>query len=207
MVQPRDSPLAGTVSRFLGALALLCALVAAGVLLFPNPLADAFFAGWVAISVGLALVGAFGARTNRTPIVWAAALLLSGLAIVGMWSIGLFIAPAALALLGAALAAQLTGPRPAVRDAIQAAPPTEREILQKTVAGMAFVVGGGTLAYLGAIERELFSACARETVACAIGSVQSGAVGMTVVGLVAAGIGGWLLWKQVYVTRVLATRV
>jgi hypothetical protein len=29
---------------------------------------------------------------------------------------------------------------------------------------------------------------------------------MTVVGLVGVGLGGWLIWKQVYVARVLASK-
>lgn len=205
MVPTPDGPPASTISRLLGALAALSAVVAAGVLLFPDPLADAFFAGWVTVGVGLALIGAVAAWTNRTPLVWTTALLLTGLAIAGMWSIGLFVAPAAIALLGASLFLQLASSRSNAQGAVPANPPTKREILHRAVAGTAFVIVGGSLVYLGAIGRELFSACASETLECAIDSLQWDAVGITVVGVSAVGIGGWVLWKQIYVSVLAAS--
>lgn len=193
-----------TVSRLLSVLAVLSASVAGSYLLFPNPLADVFFAGWVLVGVILSLVGGIGAWTNRTPLVWVAALLLTGLAIVGMWSIGLFIAPAAVLLLGAALFSQLAGPREDVLEAITTNPPTASEVVLKTLAGTGSVVVGTGLVYVGAFAQELFVACARETLACAIGNIHWDAVGITVFGLLAVGFGGWMVWKQVFVARVLA---
>ena len=73
----RSSPLR-TGSRLLGVLAILAASVAAIALLFPEPLADAFFAGWVLFSVLVTVVGGIGAWTNRTPLVWVTALLMTG---------------------------------------------------------------------------------------------------------------------------------
>lgn len=206
MVSAYPSPSLGRVSRLLGVLAALSASVAGGYLLLPDPLADAFFAGWVLVSVVLALVGGVGAWTNRTPLVWVAALLLTGLLIAGMWSIGLFIAPAALFLLGAALFSQLAGPREDVLEAVTADPPTTRETARRALLGTGSVVVGSGLVYAGAFRRELFGVCANETLACAIDKTHWGAVGATTLGLIAVGVGGWLLWKQVYVTRVLALR-
>lgn len=184
-------------SRVLGVLAVIAVGMASGVLLLPDPLADVFFAGWVVGSVGLALVGAAGAWTNRAPLVWVAALLLVGLSIVGMWSIGPFIAPAALCLLGAAILSQLAGPRPGAREAIAADPPTGDESVLKTLAGTGALVIGASLVYIGAIARELFGACATETLTCALTSTHWDAVELTVLGLGAISLGGWLLWRQV----------
>lgn len=194
-----------TVSRLLSALAILFASVAVTYLLFPDPLADVFFTGIVMLSVIFALVGGIGAWTNRTPLVWVAALLLTGLSVVGMMSIGFVIAPAALSLLGAAVFSQLAGPRTDVREAIVANPPTGREIARKTLVGIGSVVVGFGLVYVGAFARGLFGACARETLACVVETTNWGAVGLTVLGLGAVGYGGWLLWKQAYITRVLAS--
>lgn len=205
MVPAFRVPPARTASRLLAALAVAVAGVAAAVLLRPDPLADVFFAGWVLVAVALALVGAIAAWTNRTPLVWAAALLLTGLSIVGMWSIGAFVAPAALCLLGSALLSQVAGPRSGVREAIAADPPTVPEAVLKTLAATGCLLAGAGLVYLGAVAGELFGACARETLACALDNTHWDAVGTTLVGLVALGFGGWLLWKQVYVARVLAS--
>jgi hypothetical protein len=193
-------------SRLLGVLAILAASFAASYLLLPNPLADVFFAGWVLGSVALALVGGIAAWTNRTPLVWVAALLLTALSFVALTSIGLYIAPAGLLLLGSALLSQLAGPREEVRDAIAADPPTVQEAVLKTLAGTVSVAVGAGLVYVGAFTRELFGACATESLACALEKTHWDAVGMTVVGLVGVGLGGWLIWKQVYVARVLASK-
>lgn len=201
----RSSPL-GKVGRLLGVLAILSASVAGSYLLLPTPLADVFFAGWVLVSVILSLVGGIGAWTNRTPLTWVAALSLTGLSIVGMWSIGLFIAPAALFLLGSALFSQLAGPRKDVLEAATANPPTTRETVRRALIGTGSMVVGSGLVYIGAFARELFGACANETLICAIDKTHWGAVGITTLGLIAVGIGGWLIWKQVYITRVLALR-
>lgn len=83
-----QSSTANTGSRLLSGLAVLSIIVAATALLFPNPLADVFFTGRILFSLLLTLVGAIGAWTNRTPLVWIAALLLTGLAIVGMCLLG-----------------------------------------------------------------------------------------------------------------------
>ena len=194
-----------TVSRLLSVLAILSASVAVTYLLFPNPLTDVFFAGIVMLSVVFALVGGIGAWTNRTPLVWVAALLLMGLSLLGMMSIGFFLLPAALLLLGAAVFSQMAGPRTGVREAIIANPPTEQEIVRKKRVGTAAVVVGLGLVYVGAFERELFGSCVSETLACALDTTNWDAVGLTVLGLIAVSYGGWLLWKQAYTTRVLAS--
>jgi hypothetical protein len=206
MVPALSDPPAGTISRSLGAFAILWAVVAAGVLLFPAPLADAFFAGWVVFSVAVAVVGGAAAWTGQRPLLWIAALALVGLSIAGMWSIGLFIAPAALSLLGAAIAAQTTGRREDRYNAILADPPNRQDVTRKVLLGASAVLVGGALVYDGAIRRELFDACARETVACALAAVYWDAAAITALGLLAVGLGGWLLWSQLYVARVLASR-
>lgn len=197
---------AKTGSRLLGTLAVLSAVVAASALLFPDPLADVFFTGWVLFSVLLALVGTGAAWTNRTPLLWVAALLLTGLSIVGVWSIGLFVAPAALSLLGAAVLSQAAGPRRDVREAIVADPPTVQEAVLKTLAGTGSVAIGGWLVYAGAVTQDLFGACATETLDCAIARTHWDAVGITSLGLLAVGLGGWFVWRQVYIGRVLAAK-
>lgn len=198
-------PDALTTSRLLGGLAVLLAVVAAVVLLFPRPLADAFFAAWVLFVVVLAIVGALGAWTRRTALVWVSALLLTGLTVVGMLSIGLFVAPAALALLGSAVALQLTGPRAGAHEAIRADPPSVLEAVLKTIGGIVAVVLGGGLLYEGTLVRELFSrGCASETLNCALAVTRWDAVGLALLGLAAVWLGGWLVWKQVAVGRVLA---
>jgi hypothetical protein len=206
MVPSRDDPPVGTVSRSLGALAVLCAVVAAAWLLFPAPLADAFFAGWVLLSVAIAALGGAAAWAGRTPLIWVSALVLVGISILGMWSIGFLLAPAALALLGAAIAAQVTGGSEDRRNAVLADPPDREDVARKALLSASAVLVGGALVYDGAIRRELFDACARETVACAVGAVHWDAAAVTVLGLLAIALGGWLLWTQLYVARVLASR-
>jgi hypothetical protein len=193
-------------SRLSAALAVLVAVVAAVALLLPNPLADAFFAGWVLFGVALAVAGAVGAWTNRTALVGAAALLTTGLAVVGMWSIGFFVAPAALLLLASALLSRAAGPRRAVVEAITADPPSGRELALKAVAGVGNVILGGWLVNAGALERDLFGACAQETLACALAGTHWDAVAVTAVGLLLIGVGVWLVWRQLYTARVLVSR-
>ncbi len=193
------------VGRLLSVLAFLSASVAVILLLLPNPLADVFFAGIVMLSILFTLVGGIGVWTNRTPLVWVAALLLTGLSILGMMSVGFIFVPAALLLLGAAAFSRMAGPRTGVRESILASPPTEREIVRKTLVGTGVVVVGVGLVYVGAFARELFGSCASETLACALDTTNWGAVGVTVLGLVAVSYGGWLLWKQASIIRVLAS--
>lgn len=192
-----------TASRLLSGLAILLVCVAAGSLLLPDPFTDVFFAGWVLFSVGIAIIGGVGAWTNRTPIVWLAALLLGGLSILGMWSIGPFIAPAALLMLGAAVFSHLSGPREDLRKSILTDPPSSQELSSMTMTGSGALVTGVLLVGIGAFSRGLFGACARETLSCVLEETNWGAVGLTVLGLLAIGYGCVLIWKRVYVTRVL----
>jgi hypothetical protein len=185
-------------------LAVISATVASAFLLLPNPLADVFFGGIVLLSVLFALFGTIGVWTNRTPLVWVAAFLSTGLSILGMLSIGFFLAPASLLLLGAAVFSRMAGPRPGVREAIVANPPTEQELVRKKRVGIGAVVVGVGLGYVGAVEQELSGACASETWTCALDKTNWGAVGLTIIGLVVISLGGWMLWKQAYITRVLA---
>lgn len=197
---------AETGRRLLSALTVLSAVVAAVIVLLPNPLADAFFAAWVVGSVLLALVGGVAAWTNRTPLAWVAALLLTALSIVAITSIGLFVAPSAVFLVGAALLSHLTGPRGDAREAIAANPPTVRETVLKASVGIGSMAVGAGLVYATAVVRGLFEACSNETLACAIESTHWFAVGGTVLGLLAIGVGGWLVWKQLYVAHVLRSK-
>lgn len=185
--------------------AILAATVAVTALLFPSPLADVFFAGIVLFSVVFALVGAFGAWTNRPALVWVAALLSTGLSMVGMMSVGFLLLPSSLLLLGAAVFSHRAGPRTDVRAAIVADPPTEREIMRKGVVGTGSVVVGLGLVYVGAFTQELFGACASETLACALEKLNWGGLGLTLLGLVAISYGSFLLWTQAYAVRVLAS--
>lgn len=205
MALPRRTPTSRTVSRWLSVLAILAAGVAVAVLLAPDPLADVFFAAIVLSSVLFAMVGVFGAWTNRTPLLWVAALLLTGLTILGMLSIGIFLVPAALFLLGAAIFSQLAGPRSDVRETIIADPPSERAVVRRTLLGGSGVLGGSGLVYVGAFTRELFGSCANETLGCALEATNWGAIGLTVLGLLAISLGGWLIWKQFYIRLVLAS--
>lgn len=194
------------VSRLLATGSVVLAVVAAGVLLWPRPLADVFYAVWVLATVALAGIGAIGAWTRRSALMWVAALLLAGLSILGMWSFGLFVAPAAVVLLGAAVASYWTGPQLGAHKAVLENPPSVLEAVLKTLAGTALVVVGAGLTYEGAIVRELFTrGCARETLECALAVVRWDGAGLAVFGLAGIGTGGWLVWRQVAVGRVLAS--
>ena len=201
MVSAHQSSSFGRVSRLLSGLAILSASGAGAYLLLPNPVGDVFFAGWVLLGVILAIVGGIGAWTNRSPLVWVAAISLIGVTIIGILSIGRFIAPAAFFMLGSALFSQLAGPRTEHVEAITTDPPTESEVVQKTLAGFGSVVLGVGLVYVGAFARELFGACASETIACAIEKTHWDAVVITVLGLIALSLGGWLFWRLIHTTR------
>lgn len=184
---------ARTGGRLLGAVAVPLAVAGAAVLLFPALLADAFFARWVLFAVLLAVAGGVGAWTARTPLVWTAALLLTALSVLGMWSLGPFVAPAALALLGSAVLSHLASSSRTDRDRTAPDPPPVREAVLWVGAGVGSVAVGGWLVYLGAIARELFGACAREMPACVLARTHWDAVGTTLVGLLTIALGGWLL--------------
>lgn len=192
-----------TSSQSLAALALAASLLASAALLTPEPLSDVFFAGIVLLNPLFAAVGVVGAWTNRTPVLWVAALLSVGLSTAGMMSVGLFLAPTALLLLGAAAAGQIAGPRAGVREEIIADAPSVRERLLRAVAGLTSVGVGVGLVDAGAFRQELFGSCARETLACALSTTNWPAVGLTLLGFVGVAGGAWLVWKQVYVSRVL----
>jgi hypothetical protein len=186
-------------------LAVAAAVLAAGMLLFPRPLADAFFAGWVLVAVGLTVLGAAAAWTDRTPLAWIAALLLAALSIVGMWSIGFLIAPSALLVLLAAGLAQWAVPREPT-DTRTDDPPTGFEAALKAMAGVVLAVLGAGLFYEGFFVRELFTrGCASETLDCALAVTRWDAVGLAILGLAALAAGAWLLWTQVTVGRRLAS--
>lgn len=206
MVPTDRFPGAVTVSRLLSGVAVGITVLAAIAWLFPRPLADAFFAGWVLFGVGLALLGALGTWTRRTPVVWVAALLLTVLSIVGIWSIGFYIAPAALVLLASAVLLQRAGQRPGAVETVRENPPSVLEAVLKTVAGAILAVLGAGLFYEGTFVRELFiRGCASETLACALAVTRWDAVGLTLVGLAAMTAGGWLVWRQIAIGRVLAS--
>lgn len=190
-------------SRLLSAAAFVAALLATAALLAPEPLADVFFGGIVLLNPLFATIGAAGAWTNRASLIWLAALLSAGLTLAGMMSIGTVLAPTAILLLGSAVAASAAGPRAGVRERIVADPPSARDRLLRVTTGVAAAVAGAGLVDAGAFDRELFGSCARETLACALETTNWGAVGLTLLGLGAVAGGGWLLWKQVYVSRVL----
>lgn len=196
---------AETASRVLSGIAIALTGIAAVVFLFPDPLADVFFAAWVLGSVSIACLGGFAAWTNRTPLAWIAALSLTAISILGMWSIGFYLAPSALLLLGSALLLQSAGPRTALRESIVADPPTVPETVLKTLVGVVALHVGSGFVYFGAISRDLFDACARETLDCTLANTHWDAVGITLVGLLVIGLGGWVLWKQMYVAHVLVT--
>lgn len=194
-----DPSAAETWSRLLSALAVLTTAVAAGYLLLPLPLSDAFFAAWVLFAVGLALLGAAGAWTGRPTPVWFAALALTALSVVGMWSIAGFVGPAAALMLASALLSRRADP-----DGPEGTAPESRtpdESLPKALGGAASAVAGAALVYAGAFTGELFGACARETVDCALARTDWAAVGVTVLGLAAVGLGAWTVWRQVSAAR------
>lgn len=201
---PSTNTDAGTLSRALAGVAVLAALLTSAVLLFPEPLADVFFTGIVLLSPLFAVVGAVGAWTERAALVWVAALLSVGLTLAGAMSVGLLFAPAALLLLGSAVAARATGPDTAARERLVADPPEARERLQKALLGVAGIVGGAAAVDAAAFDRDLFGSCAQETLGCVMRTTNWGLVGLTLLGFGAIAGGAWLLWRQVYVTRVLA---
>lgn len=134
-----------------------------------------------------------------------AALLVTGLAILGMWSIGSFIAPAVALLLGAAVSTQLAGSREEVQQAIVADPPARQEATRKTATGIGVVAFGAGLVYVGAITRELFGPRGRGTLECALAQTCRGGIGATLLGLSAVGFGAWRVWKQISNARALAS--
>lgn len=197
----RTSPLG--VSRLLTLVALLIAL-AAVFYFYPWMVNDVQFAGWVLFGLFLVLIGVIGAWTNRTGLVSAAGVLLTGFAIAAMWSIGPLIAPAALLLLVAAWFSHRAGPRVGVREAIRADPPSEAERRRKTWAGMLAIVGGVALIVLGVFVLELFvAACPDETLACTLEIANWSGIGLTLFGLIGVTVGSWLVWRQSYIERVL----
>lgn len=200
---PRFSPLG--VCRVLSLAALLNLLVA--ILYFiPWLYHDVQFAGWVLFSLFVVLIGVIGAWTNRTGLVSVAGILLAGCAIAAMWSIGPSIAPAALLLLVAAWFSHRAGPREGVRDAIRVDPPSEAERRRKMWTGMIAIVGGVALIVLGVFVLELFvAACAQETLTCTLDVANWSGIGLTLVGLIGVCVGGWLVWKQNYIERILET--
>ncbi|MDQ2055913.1 MULTISPECIES: hypothetical protein [unclassified Halobellus] len=191
------------VSRFFGALSVFAASVAAGWLWSPHPFRDVFFSGIVLLAVLFSLLGMFGVWTNHTPIAWMASLLLLGFTVFGMWSAGLLFVPAAIFLVIATIASHRTGPRRTVQHAIRANPPTVAELVLKAVAGASAGFAGVWITYFGAVRQELFGACADETLSCALTKMHWGAVGLTLFGLATIAVGGWALWKQIYIARVL----
>ncbi|WP_227378095.1 hypothetical protein [Haladaptatus halobius] len=197
----QSSP-AHTGSRLLGVLAVLSTSVAAIYLLLPNPLADAFFAGWVLVSVILSLVGGIAAWKQWTPLVWVVALLMTALSIMGVWSIGLFIAPAALFLFGAAILSYRARPREGVRKTANGESPTVSTTRRKIGGGIGALAIGSWLIYVGAFAQELFGACATEGLECTINRMNWAGVGMTVLGVTMVGFGGLLLWKHLPSIRV-----
>lgn len=201
MAPALSAGLAQRVSRGLGLSAVLITVLAAAYFLFSTPLADVFFAAWVLGTVGIALLGWFAARTNRRAVVWLAAAALLGISILGMWSIGFLVSPAAVCLLGAALVLQLYGPRRKADRKFTGEPPTVQRTALETLVGVGLVVGGGGLVYVGAIETQLFGACARETLDCALAKTRWVGMGQTVLGLLTATAGSVVVWRRVTDTR------
>lgn len=207
MSAPDHRDRALTASLGLSSLALVATILASILLLFPSPLGDVFFSGIVLSSVLFAAIGAIGARTNRTPLVWLAALLLTALTAFGVLSIGFVIAPGAVLMIGAAIFSSLAGGRPDVQDAITADPPTRQERASRAIAGGFGTIAGIGLVYAGAFRQELFGACANESLSCALRVAQWDAIGLTVIGLGGVIVGGWLIWRQIVIAWTLtATR-
>ncbi|MBP1987346.1 hypothetical protein [Halolamina salifodinae] len=181
---------AGTLSRGLAGGAVLAALLASAVLLFPQPPADVFFTGIVLLCPLFAVVGAAGAWTGHTALVWVAALLSVGLTLAGAMSVGLLFAPAALLLLGSAVAAQAAGPDTAAQESLLADPPEARERAQKALLGVAGIVVGAAAVDAAALDRDLFGSCAQETLGCVLQTTNWGLVGLTLLGFGAVAGGG-----------------
>lgn len=198
---PRDRR---SLARALGLLSLVAAVPGAGFLLTRIPITDALVA-WPAVLVLAAAVGAAAAWTDRVFLVWVAALALSLVSVAGLLSIGFVFAPAALSLLAAAAALQTAGLPAARRDAILADPPGMRTVVRRTVAGSVGVVAGVVVIYLNAVARELFVACAVETVACQVGNTHWDAVAATLAGFAVVVGSVWLVWTQFAVARVVDT--
>lgn len=193
------------VSRLLSVVAVLWASVVAASFLTPDPFADVFFAAWVLVAAGLAIAGGVAIWTFRTALSWVSGLSLGALSVLGMWSIGPYIAPAAGCLLVAALLVQVFGPRPPERARIQVDRRTVRAAGRQALVGTAAVILGGWLVFEGVFVRELFAAaCASETLACALAVTRWDSVGLAALGLAAVGYGSWLVWNQVPVGRALA---
>lgn len=75
----------------------------------------------------------------------------------------------------------------------------------KTLGATVAIVLGGAFVYEGIFVRELFTRdCASETLNCALAVTRWDAVGLSILGIGAIWVGGWLVWQQVTVGRVLA---
>ncbi|MFC6953063.1 hypothetical protein [Halorubellus litoreus] len=198
MVRTGVGASAATGARVASALAVLAAAVAAGVSLGVGPLADAFFAATVLGIVSLVVVAAVGAWTTRPTVAWFGALAVAAVVVVGRWSAGVFIVPAALALLAAAATSQRARRRERDRDGPDDSPAWP-VLVGRALAGAAALAVGATLLYLGAFVRELFAAgCARETLSCALAVTNWDAVALTALGVLAVAVGGSLVWKQAF---------
>lgn len=81
--------------------------------------------------------------------------------------------------------------------------PSEREVVVKKLVGLGSGVLGTGLVYIDVFAQELFEACASETLACTLEKTNRGAVGVTILGSTMISFGGWLVWKQVYISRLL----
>jgi hypothetical protein len=185
----------------------LLASGAAVFLLFPSPLEDIFFTGWVLFSVLITVVGLIGSRIHRTYLVWLSAAILIGLSIVGMWSIGFLVTPAALCLILSAALMQVTENHRKIREQIIADPPSVSEAVAKTLVSCIAIGFGSVLVYLGAFARSLFEACARETLTCTLEQIHWDAVSMASLGLASLIFGGWLLRKQIVIARILSSEM
>jgi len=197
MVPPR------TISRALSILAIVAALLAVAVVLFPAPLSDVIFAGIVLSSVLFASVGAVGAWWNRASVLWVATLLSLGLTIAGMMSVGVFLAPTTLLLLGAAVASQVASARNDDCERIVADPPSKSKRLRRGLLGTGSILLGAGLVYSGAFSQHLFGACAQETLGCVLETTNWAGVGVTLLGLVTMAVGSWLVWRAMAVSHAL----